>query len=104
MGAKRFAARLAQANVVTKTDFDTKLISINKKSNLKQNVLVEREFKKLQTFDSSYFHGKNYFENDGTENYLVFSQCTILRRLVIPIIFNHMNLRDCLMKLLNLLG
>ena len=31
LGAKRFAARLAQANLVTKTDFDTKLTSINKK-------------------------------------------------------------------------
>ena len=31
LGAKRFAARLAQANLVTKTDFYTKLTSINKK-------------------------------------------------------------------------
>ena len=29
--AEIFAARLAQANLVTKTDFDTKLTSINKK-------------------------------------------------------------------------
>ena len=28
--------------------------------------------KKLKTFDSNYFRGKNYFENDGTLNYLVF--------------------------------
>ena len=28
--------------------------------------------KKLQTFDSSYFRGKNHFEEDGTQNYLVF--------------------------------
>ena len=28
--------------------------------------------KKLQTFDSSYFRGKNYFEEDGTQNYLAF--------------------------------
>ena len=26
----------------------------------------------LKTFDSGYFIGKNYFENDGTQNYLVF--------------------------------
>ena len=31
--AKIFAARLAQAYLVTKTDFDTKLISLNKKIN-----------------------------------------------------------------------
>ena len=29
-------------------------------------------WKKLQTFVSIYFRGKSYFENDGTENYLVF--------------------------------
>ena len=28
--------------------------------------------KKLQTFDPSYFKGKNHFEEDGTPNYLVF--------------------------------
>ena len=27
---------------------------------------------KLQTFDLSYFIGKNYFENDATQIYLVF--------------------------------
>ena len=27
---------------------------------------------KLKTFDLSYFIGKNYFENDGTQNYFVF--------------------------------
>ena len=32
---KRFAARLAQTNLVTKTYFDTKLISFNKKINSK---------------------------------------------------------------------
>ena len=29
--AENFAARLAQVNLVTKTDFDTKLITLNKK-------------------------------------------------------------------------
>ena len=28
--------------------------------------------KKLKTFDSSYFIGKSHFEEDGTQNYLVF--------------------------------
>ena len=28
--------------------------------------------KKLKTFDSSYFTGKSHFEEDGTQNYLVF--------------------------------
>ena len=28
--------------------------------------------KKLKTFDSSYFIGKSHFDEDGTQNYLVF--------------------------------
>ena len=28
--------------------------------------------KKLETIDSSYFRGNNHFEEDGTQNYLVF--------------------------------
>ena len=40
--------------------------------NKADHLLVQNELKKLQTFDSSYFIGKNYFEEDGTQNYLVF--------------------------------
>ena len=28
--------------------------------------------KKLEKFDAAYFRGKNYFDGDGTQNYLVF--------------------------------
>ena len=35
-------------------------------------MLVENELKKLQKSDAAYFRGKNYFEEDGTQNYLVF--------------------------------
>ena len=28
--------------------------------------------KKLKTFDSAYFHGKSHFEEDGTQNWLIF--------------------------------
>ena len=35
-------------------------------------MLVKNEFKKLKTFDSSFFRGKSHFEEDGTQNYLVF--------------------------------
>ena len=59
---------------MTKTDFDAKLSSLNKKvnSNKRKHLLVENEFKKLKTFDVSYFIGKSHFEEDGTQNYLVF--------------------------------
>ena len=31
---------------------------------------------KLKTFDSSYFIGKSHFEEDGTQNYLVYQPMT----------------------------
>ena len=64
-----FNARLTQASLITKTDFT----SIKSK-----HLLVENELKKLKTFVSSYFIGKNHFEEDGTKNYLVFQ--SIYRR------------------------
>ena len=56
------------------TDFDDKLKSLNQKvhSNKTKHLLVENELKKLETFDSIYFRGKSYFEEDGTQNYSVF--------------------------------
>ena len=33
---------------------------------------IENELKKLKTFDSSYFIDKSHFEEDDTQNYLVF--------------------------------
>ena len=35
-------------------------------------MLVENALKKLKSFDSTYFIGKSHFEEDGTQNYLVF--------------------------------
>ena len=74
LAASVFNARLAQANLITKTDFDAKLSSLNRKitSNKSKHLLVENELKKLKTFDSSYFIGKSHFEEDGTQNNLVF--------------------------------
>ena len=72
--ASVFNARLAQANLITKTDFDAKLSSCNRKitSNKSKHLLVENELKKLKAFGSSYFRGENCFEEDGAQNYLVF--------------------------------
>ena len=69
-----FNARLAQANLIIKTDFDAKLSSLNRKitQNKSKHLLVENELNKLKTFDSGYFIGKSHFEEDGTQNYLVF--------------------------------
>ena len=69
LAASVFNARLAQANLITKTDFDAKLSSLNRKftANKSKHLLVENELKKLKTFDSNYFRGKTYFEEDGTQ-------------------------------------
>ena len=34
--------------------------------------MIESEFKKLETFDSTYFLGRSHFEDGGTQYYLVF--------------------------------
>ena len=74
LAADVFNARLAQANLITKTDFDPKLSSLNRKITKykAKHLLVENELNKLKTFDSSYVIGKSHFEDDGTQNYLVF--------------------------------
>ena len=74
LAADAFNVRLAQANLLTKTDFEAKLSSLNQKitKNKSKHLLVENELNKLKTFDSSYFIGKSHFEEDGTQNYLVF--------------------------------
>ena len=70
LAADVFNARVAQANLITKTDFDAKLSSFNRK--VMENFLVKNELNKLKTFDSSYFIGKSHIEEDGTQNCLVF--------------------------------
>ena len=74
LAADVFNARLAQANLITKIDFDAKLSSLNRKimENKTENLLVKNELNKLKTFDSSYFIDKSHFEEDGTPNYIVF--------------------------------
>ena len=59
---------------MTKTDFDDKLLSLNRKitSNKTKHLLVENELNKLKTCASSYYNGKSYFGVDGAPNYLIF--------------------------------
>ena len=66
LAANVFNARLVQANLVTKTDFDAKLSNLNRKitSNKTRHLLIDNEL--------SYFRGKNYFDEDGTQNYYIF--------------------------------
>ena len=67
LAADVFNARLAQANLITKTHFDAKLSRINRKitENKTENVLTKNELNKLKSFDSDYFIGISHFEDDG---------------------------------------
>ena len=67
LAANVFNARLAQANLITKTDFHAKLSSLNKK------ITANKTKHFLNDNDLSYYRGKQYFvEESGKQNYLVF--------------------------------
>ena len=55
LAADDFNARIAEAKLITKTEFDAKLSSLNRKvtSNKTKHLVVENELNKLKTFDSS---------------------------------------------------
>ena len=75
MTADVFKARLAaQTNLIRKPDIDLKLMGISDRvtKNKTKYLLVESELKKLQKLDAAYFRVKSPFEEDGTQNYLVF--------------------------------
>ena len=70
-----FKARLAeQTDLIMKPDFDFRLKEISDRVTKykTKHLLVENQLKKLQKFDAAYFRGKSHFEEDGTQNYLVF--------------------------------
>ena len=71
---ENFKARLAQANLISNSDLGTELKKNCDRvtSNKTKHLLVENELEKLKTFDAAYFRGKSHFEEDGTQNYLVF--------------------------------
>ena len=67
LAANGFNARLAQANLITKTDFDAKLSSLNRK------ITADKTKHFLNDNDLSYYPGKQYFDQgSGKMNYLVF--------------------------------
>ena len=74
LAADIFNARLARANLVVKINFDNTVSILDSKiaANKTKNESIENELKKLKAFDLSYFIGKSHFEEDGTQNYLVF--------------------------------
>ena len=59
-----FNTKIAQANLMNKTEFDAKLSSLIQKivKNKTKHLLVKNKLDKLNTFDSSYFIGKSHFK------------------------------------------
>ena len=74
LAADVFNATLAQANLVDKTKFDNTVSSLNNEItvNKTKKQSIENELNKLKNFDPSYFISKSHFDEDGTQNYLVF--------------------------------
>ena len=67
LAADVFNARLAQANLITNTDFDAKLSSLNRQ------ITAHKTKHFINDNDLSYYRGKQYFdEGSGKEHYLVF--------------------------------
>ena len=67
LAANFFNARLAQANLITKTDSDAKLSSLNRE------ITANKTKYFLNDNDLSYYRGKQYFdEGSRKQNYLVF--------------------------------
>ena len=66
LATNAFNAKVVQANLVKKDDFDNKLSDLNRKivSNKTKDISIAKEL--------SYFHGKNYFDEDGNQNYYIF--------------------------------
>ena len=63
LAANVFNARSAQANLITKTDFDAKLSSLNRK------ITANKTKHFLNDEDLSYYRGKQYFdEGSGKQN------------------------------------
>ena len=58
--------KLLQANLVKRTDFDNEISDLNREivSNKMEDISIAKEL--------SYFHGKNYFDEDGNQNYYIF--------------------------------
>ena len=52
--------------------FDARMEKAAKNLSKSQVDTSREKITKLQTFDLSYFIGKNYFLDDGSKNYLIF--------------------------------
>ena len=73
--AEKFAARLKQADLVNKTDFDNKLTSFNRQitSNKIKHLELQKKLNSLITKDYNFFLDRICFaSNDGSQNTFVY--------------------------------
>ena len=73
--AERFAARLKQADLANKTDFDNKLTSFNRRiaSNKTKHLEVQKKLNSVITKDYTFLFGIIYFtSNDESQNTVVY--------------------------------
>ena len=73
--AESFAARLNQANLVTKTDFDNKLATFNRQiaSSKTKHLEVQKKLDSLRKNDYHFFLSRMFFtSNDGSQNTFVY--------------------------------
>ena len=79
--AESFAARLEQADLVNKTDFDNKLTSFDKQinSNKTKHLEGQKKLNSLITKDYNFFLDRIYFtSNDGSQNTFFINQHLML--------------------------
>ena len=73
MAASVFNARLAQTNLITKADFDTKLSSLNRKILQTNQSIYSLKIEKLEKTSGPLFVGNISFDGgDGLQAYLIF--------------------------------
>ena len=101
---ENFAAELAQANLITKTDFNNKIMSLKRKVNWNKtyHVLFKNDFKNYEHLIQVIFLGEANFEENIDQNYLVFQPISeISKVLLVFVVVNILvfrNLKVCLMK------
>ena len=60
---------LLDSEIILISDLNKKVPTLGTKAELKAE---QNKITKLEAFDSNYFRVKSHFEDDGTQNYLVF--------------------------------
>ena len=101
------------SSLVKKTDYNTRVAEIDTKvssldgkiaENKTKNKSIENESKRTKNFGFVLFVNTFFDGGDGSQAYLIFQPLhSLLKLLLIPNTFLNGNLKDCLMKVLNLL-